>query len=235
MALPDGVTIRQATPEDAEALTRLHLDVWDDAYTDLMPQETLDLRRSEQPTRVERWRRTLEESDPPTYVAEDADDLVGFVTAGRGRDNDVDTDLELWALYVRARYYGTGVGYALFEHTVGDRAAYLWVLAGNDRSKSEIATVKVRDGALNVDGVMAVIGARITFNVAGEDDRGGDTNEMPRLNVTGSLAIGGYRCRLRVSAAVGAGDGGCALYGGALGGCVDPARLGVIDQLCSGE
>ena len=31
-------------------------------------------------------------------------------------------------------WWGTGVGYVLFEEAVGDRAAYLWVLAGNDRA-----------------------------------------------------------------------------------------------------
>ena len=29
---------------------------------------------------------------------------------------------------------GTGVGYALFETAIGDRAAYLWVLANNERA-----------------------------------------------------------------------------------------------------
>ena len=43
-------------------------------------------------------------------------------------------ELELYALYVRAAYWGTGVGYALFEIAVGDRACYLWVLAGNERA-----------------------------------------------------------------------------------------------------
>jgi GNAT superfamily N-acetyltransferase len=46
----------------------------------------------------------------------------------------VDVELELWALYVRKAYYSTGVGYALFETVIGDRAAYLWVLAGNRRA-----------------------------------------------------------------------------------------------------
>ena len=35
---------------------------------------------------------------------------------------------------MRAAYYGSGIGYALFEQAVGDRAAYLWVLAGNERA-----------------------------------------------------------------------------------------------------
>lgn len=131
--LPDGIVLRRATPRDAEALAHLHLDVWEDAYTGLMPQQVLDDRRASVTERVTTWRTILESHDR-TLLADGPDGLIGFASAGPGRDNDVDTDLELMALYVRAGWWDTGVGYALFEEAVGDRAAYLWVLAGNDRS-----------------------------------------------------------------------------------------------------
>lgn len=127
-------TIRRATPVDAEALAHLHLDVWDDAYTGLMPQGILDDRREKVAERIERWRDILTTSGNPTYLAVGPDGLVGFASAGPGRDNDVDTELELTALYVRATHWGDGVGYALLREAIGDRAAYLWVLAGNDRA-----------------------------------------------------------------------------------------------------
>jgi GNAT superfamily N-acetyltransferase len=134
MALPDGVRIRRGVPDDAEAMGNLHVDVWDDAYTGLVPQQILDDRRDRLVERIERWREIFTDSDDVNWVAEDADGLVGFSGAGPARDNDVDMDLELYALYVRAAYYGTGLGYALFEKAVGDRACYLWVLAGNERA-----------------------------------------------------------------------------------------------------
>ena len=133
MALPDGVSLRRAELADADALAHLHLDVWDDAYTGLMPQGILDDRRERVDERVERWRDILTEPRP-TWVAEDAEGLIGFASAGPARDNDVDDLLELYSLYVRASYWGAGVGYALLEETVGDRAAYLWVLASNARA-----------------------------------------------------------------------------------------------------
>ena len=133
MALPDGVSLRRAEAADAEALAHLHLDVWDDAYTGLMPQGILDDRRERVDERVERWRDILGQPHG-NWVAEDTDGLVGLACSGPARDNDIDDLLELYALYVRASYYGTGVGFALFEQTVGDRAAYLWVLANNERA-----------------------------------------------------------------------------------------------------
>lgn len=135
MPMPSDVSIRQGVPADAEALAHLHVDVWDDAYTGLMPQGILDDRREKVAERVERWREILG-GDRPTWVAEDTEGLIGFASSGPARDNDMDGMLELWALYVRAAYWGTGVGYALFEIAVGDRAAYLWVLANNERAIS---------------------------------------------------------------------------------------------------
>jgi len=131
--MPSDVSIRQAVPADAEQLAHLHVDVWDDAYTGLMPQGILDDRREKVAERVERWREILGR-EHATWVAEDTEGLIGFASSGPARDNDMDDTLELWALYVRAAYWGAGVGYALFEIAVGDRAAYLWVLASNERA-----------------------------------------------------------------------------------------------------
>jgi GNAT superfamily N-acetyltransferase len=133
MAAPHDVSIRQAVVADAEALSHLHLDVWDDAYTGLMPQGILDDRREKVAERIDRWRDILKGREP-TWLAEDSEGLIGFASTGPPRDNDMDDTLELYALYARAAYWGTGVGYALFEVAVGDRAAYLWVLAGNERA-----------------------------------------------------------------------------------------------------
>lgn len=125
--------VRPAVLADAEALGHLHLDVWDDAYTGLMPQQILDDRRDRTEERVQRWRDILA-GRHANLVAEADEGLIGFAGAGQGRDNDIDVPLELWALYVRKAWWGTDVGYTLFQATIGSRAAYLWVLAGNERA-----------------------------------------------------------------------------------------------------
>ncbi|GHJ59304.1 N-acetyltransferase [Nocardioides sp. OK12] len=133
-------SLRAATVADAEALGGLHVDAWDDAYTGLMPQRLLEERRAALPERVEMWREILtaraQAPDAPVvWLAEDASGLVGFASALPARDDDPALPgLELTALYVRARCWGTGLGHRLLEAAVGDRAAYLWVLAGNERA-----------------------------------------------------------------------------------------------------
>lgn len=134
-APPGEVVLRRAVVDDAPALARLHVDCWDDAYTGLMPQPVLDERRANVDARAQRWREILTEHDR-NWVAVAPEGLIGFAAAGPPRDNDLEGDigLELQALYVRAAWWGTGVGYALFRQVVGDRAAYLWVLANNQRA-----------------------------------------------------------------------------------------------------
>lgn len=127
------MTIRPADIADAEALAPLHLQVWDEAYTGLVPQEILDARRAEpMSARVERWRGRIAWPHGSTSVAEDARELVGFVSSGRGRDGA--GDLELMALYVRRSHYDTGLGHRLLDTAIGDESAYLWVLDGNARA-----------------------------------------------------------------------------------------------------
>ncbi|WP_067429469.1 GNAT family N-acetyltransferase [Nocardioides jensenii] len=124
-------TIRRASAADGPALAALHLDVWDDGYAGLVAQAILDARRAEPAAdRVRRWQERLASTE--TWVAEDGQGLVGFASAGAGRDGA--GARELMALYVRARVYGTGVGHALMRAALGDDPAYLWVLAGNERA-----------------------------------------------------------------------------------------------------
>jgi ribosomal protein S18 acetylase RimI-like enzyme len=133
MASAQEVTIRQAVPDDAEALAHLHVLVWEEAYSSLMPAHVFESRRATVPQRIENWRRNLTVAAARTVVAEDSDGLVGFASAGPPRD-DVAVDDELWALYVRACRWGTGLGHALLTEALGDRPASLWVLRGNERA-----------------------------------------------------------------------------------------------------
>jgi GNAT superfamily N-acetyltransferase len=133
------VYIRAATPEDAETLTDLHLDVWDDAYTGLVPAQLLLERRANRAGRIDRWHQILGSQASTEWVAQrEPDDprLLGFASTGAGRDEPEPglPRLELMALYVRAEAYGSGIGYALYASAIGDSSAFLWVLDGNVRA-----------------------------------------------------------------------------------------------------
>ncbi|HWU20949.1 MAG TPA: GNAT family N-acetyltransferase [Nocardioides sp.] len=129
--------IRPAAPGDAEQLTDLHLDVWEEAYAGLMPAEVFAERRRGRSERIARWQEILAGGGSSSLLAcSDAGRLLGFASTGPGRDEPRDSlpGLELMALYVRAEVYGTGVGHRLLEAAVGSAPAYLWVLEGNERA-----------------------------------------------------------------------------------------------------
>lgn len=134
-------TVRPLQIADAEALGALHVQVWREAYADLMPQQTLaDL----DPTRrAERWRALAAEEAEGLAAAEGKltrvavhpdGTLVGFATAAPARDEAPVLPFELWALNVLAAYHGTGAAGQLLAATLGARSAYLWVLEGNERA-----------------------------------------------------------------------------------------------------
>lgn len=130
------VRIAPARVEDAEALTDLHLDVWEEAYAGLMPASVFTERRARRAERVESWRTIVGSGSSDNLLAWSGERLVGFSSTGSGRDDPADDlpGLELMGLYVRASTYGAGVGFALLREALGDADAYLWVLDGNERA-----------------------------------------------------------------------------------------------------
>jgi GNAT superfamily N-acetyltransferase len=95
--------IRPGTPEDADGAARVHVETWQ-AYAHALPVDQLAALTVDQ--RAPGWRRW-----PPTFVAEEAAVIVGFIDVGASRDEDADA--ELFSLYVHPDSWGTGVGRAL--------------------------------------------------------------------------------------------------------------------------
>jgi GNAT superfamily N-acetyltransferase len=124
--------IRQATSDEAEAVARVQVDTWQEAYAHVLPRE--QLLALSVTDRAETWRRT------PPLVAEVKGEIVGFVSVGRSRD--ADGDGELYAIYVLPDHWGTGVGRALIEageaklRELGHGRASLWVLEDNPRARN---------------------------------------------------------------------------------------------------
>lgn len=134
------VLILPADVRDADALTDLHLDAWEEVYGHLISAEILLGRRADRAGRVERWRENIASPEGRILLAwaDSSSRLLGFVSAGPGRDEPHGElpDLEVWSLYVRAEVYGCGIGHALLDEAIGTAEAYLWVLDGNIRAIS---------------------------------------------------------------------------------------------------
>src|SRR6266496_3379296 len=100
--------IRRATPEDAEAVARVHVETWQAAYAHVFPREGLEGLSANRGAR----RAELHRQVPP-IVAEVNDEIVGFVSVGPGTDPG--TDGELYAIYVHPDHWSAGFGRQLIQ------------------------------------------------------------------------------------------------------------------------
>lgn len=116
--------IRPGTPEDAEAVARVHVESWGAAY---------EFRGPSFEQRVPYHR------DFPPIVAEVDGEIVGFVGVGTSRDPG--TDGELFTIYVLPELWGRGIGRRLIEageerlRALGHRSVILWVLETNAQAR----------------------------------------------------------------------------------------------------
>jgi ribosomal protein S18 acetylase RimI-like enzyme len=127
--------IARPTLQDLDEMGRVHVQVWREAYAGLLPDAYL---AGLDPTFGPRlWRERFGSSpDVSWWLARDEEGIVGLTTSGPGRDDDKPVPLELYAINVLRRAHGTGVADDLMAHVIGDRAAYLWVLDGNERAQA---------------------------------------------------------------------------------------------------
>lgn len=127
-------TIAPITLDDADEVGLVHVRVWQEAYTGLMPAAYLE--GLDPVAFAASWRDRLGEPRPGvrSWLARDETGVIGITTSGPARDEGAPTPWQLYAINVLARAHGTGVAGALLDTAIGDRPAYLWVVEGNDRA-----------------------------------------------------------------------------------------------------
>ncbi len=126
--------LRAAPPADVEAGGRLHRACWRETYGPLVDPGLLLARLGDPLDWVERWRQ-LVAHQPPMLAVHD-DEPVGFAMAGPARREDAPTGFELYAVYARTAWHGSGVGQALFDAVVGENPCHCWVLEANDQARA---------------------------------------------------------------------------------------------------
>lgn len=134
-SVPAGVELRRAVPADAAAGAVLHRACWREAYGPHVDPVLLEQRLADGERFLAAWTRHLAEG-PPRVVAEADGELVGFAVAGPTRDPDAPTPAELYALYTRASWWGSGLGQALWEAVRPQEPCSLWVLEANARAQA---------------------------------------------------------------------------------------------------
>ncbi len=139
--------LRRARPVDAPAMAAVHVDSWQAAYLGLVPVSVLNALSV--PSRTASWARILADGEARgsrAWVAVVDGRILGFVSAGPTRDADDRRGLvgkvgEVYAIYLAPTAWGRGLGGELLRTAEddlcerGNKAATLWVLAGNTRAR----------------------------------------------------------------------------------------------------
>jgi ribosomal protein S18 acetylase RimI-like enzyme len=133
------VSVRLATPEDADAIERVRTDTWRATYRGHMPEAVLDALGYD----GSRRREQLSRARPEFFwlVAEHEGTIVGFCYGGPSRLVDADHPGEIYAIYVLPEHQGRGHGSALLRAGAKEIVArgwhgmLIWVLRENAPSR----------------------------------------------------------------------------------------------------
>ena len=136
--LSDMVTIRTAAADDAEGIARVHVASWRSTYRGLLPDDVLERLSVEQ--RKHHWHDVLNgQSNARVVLVTSAENgqIVGFASGGTQRDEALDFDGELYAIYLLEEFQRQGIGRALIINfaeqlaKTGYKKMQVWVMEGN--------------------------------------------------------------------------------------------------------
>lgn len=134
------MSIRQATPADAAAIARVHVDTWRAAYRGIVADDVLNGLNVIDKT--QQWQEWLQ-SGLLVFVAEDnTAGIVGFCSGGRNRDKNLPHHAEIYTLYILQAHQRKGYGRALMRAISaafvarGYESMLIWVLEHNPQGRA---------------------------------------------------------------------------------------------------
>lgn len=132
--------IREATPADAAAISRIQYDSWLATYPNeeaKITQEDVRVYLGDPGEKEKKWEKTLNnlKEDEKVYVALDGEKVIGFCRIEKREKENY-----LNALYIDLAYEGTGMASKfakqVSEYLGEDKPSMLEVAAYNDRAKA---------------------------------------------------------------------------------------------------
>lgn len=155
----DDVAVRLAVSDEAEAVARVHLRCWREAYAHLLSDAFFTTLEAGLGKRAQRMEQGIDDGRA-LWIAERSGQIVGLARATEhstsaptaSADDEVPAALELATIYVLADQYGSGAGQMLLDVTIGDLPCFLWVAEDNPRARSFYTRNGFRaDGARKVE------------------------------------------------------------------------------------
>ena len=145
-----AATIRKALPDDAETFSACHYACWQEAYGELWEPERFAALDPRELARIRR--EEIVDGEFEHWLAEVDGEVTGIAMSGPAGDDDSPTELELYAIYVREAFYGTGIATKLLNAATGEQPVSLWVYRDNPRASAfYVNRGFIPDGSERVD------------------------------------------------------------------------------------
>jgi GNAT superfamily N-acetyltransferase len=136
--------VRRAGLTDARAIAEVAVAGWQTAYRGILPDDFLEGSRvGAREAAWHEWIARDADGGTPAWVAERDGRVVGFVSSGPPRDEDVPLPAaEIYAIYVLPESWRHGLGQALLATAVahwdarGAQTLVLWVFEANSRARA---------------------------------------------------------------------------------------------------
>lgn len=124
-----NINIRKAKMNDANRIGYIHYNAWLETYRGIVDDEYLDNLSLD--SRINNVKNYYQKC----YIAEFNNEIVGFATCDRSRDEDLDDTLEIIGIYILKDYHKRGIGKALIAKCISSNNLYnntsLWVSKDN--------------------------------------------------------------------------------------------------------
>ena len=121
-----NLIIRQGNKDDIPAIAQLLIKTWSESYRGFLPHaflDHLDLARQ-----IKRHQSYFKKGISYLVAENNEGELLGFASYGESRFEQIDSELELYTLYVEPTFHGKGIGKQLLEaiiHTTQKEYHYL--------------------------------------------------------------------------------------------------------------
>ncbi|HWC75533.1 MAG TPA: GNAT family N-acetyltransferase [Gemmatimonadales bacterium] len=137
-----AVRLRRATPADAAAVGRIHVESWNVAYRGIMPDDVI--ARTDLAYRTQFWAERIADTEWPIFIIEEDGNSVAFCQMVSTKDPDDDPTRvgHITSIHVLPQLRGRGHGRALMDHVLrefarrGFREVTLWVLEENRKARA---------------------------------------------------------------------------------------------------
>ncbi len=135
----DHLSVRLATTDDAGRIADIHVRAWQSAYRNIIPDSVLSAFSANSRTRS--WVEQIAGDVVTVLIAENDDQLCGWIAFGQSRDVDTPLAAEVYAIYLEPDLVRRGIGRTLWLEALKRLSAerhepvIVWVLEANTSAR----------------------------------------------------------------------------------------------------